>query len=497
MNYLSGSSSLEPDYAWGYMKNRHGFALPLSSIRVNNGHGIGEYLDLIPLIDWCKETHFEIIQLLPLNDSGHDPSPYSAHSAMALHPIYLSLDIKAADSNSKRVNYQEILKAKETFLKSYIKEILPDLTKRKAYRDFLQEKWLDGYARYKTLKAINDEKAWWDWSDIPSELPEDIVEHHKAVQFLCFEQMQEVKKRADEVGIAIKGDIPILINRDSADVWQHPELFNLDYAAGAPPDYYSEDGQYWGFPLYRWDILEKSNFQWWKERLKVAEKLYQMYRLDHIVGFYRIWAIPEGVSAKFGHFEPDDSLKWVPQGSKIMNTLLETSPMIPIGEDLGDVPTEVRKSLAELGIAGTKVMRWERNWQGDKSFIDPKAYPQLSMTSLSTHDSEPLEVWWDSFPEDAESFCKACNIPYTALLTPETRKAVLEASHTSGSRYHINLLFEYLDVFDDLTWQDPNDDRINIPGKVLDRNWTYRMLPTLDQIIAHNDLKALMQSLAN
>ncbi len=479
------------------MTHRHGIALPLSSIRQENGHGIGEYLDLIPLIEWCKETGFDIIQLLPLNDSGHDPSPYSAHSAMALHPIYLSLDIQFEKANSKRVHYHEILDAKEKYLKSYIKELLPDLKKNQAYKSFLEEEWLDGYARYKTLKALNEEKAWWDWTDVTQNLPEDIVEHHKAVQYLCFDQMQKVKKAADDAGISIKGDIPILINRDSADVWQHPELFNLSYAAGAPPDYYSEEGQYWGFPLYRWDVLEKTDFHWWKTRLHAAEKLYHLYRLDHIVGFYRIWAVPEGESAKLGHFEPENPQEWVPQGDKILKTLLETSKMLPIGEDLGNVPTEVRASMTRLGIPGTKVMRWERYWQGDKSFIDPKNYPPLSMTTLSTHDSEPLEVWWDAFPEEAEAFCKVCKIPYMRMLTPETRTHVLEASHTSSSSFHINLLFEYLDVFDDLTWEDPNDDRINIPGKVLEQNWTYRMLPTLDQIASHDGLKALMQSLSS
>ncbi|MBS0635219.1 MAG: 4-alpha-glucanotransferase, partial [Verrucomicrobia bacterium] len=439
---------------------------------------------------WCKEVGFDVIQLLPLNDSGHDTSPYSAHSAMALHPIYVSLPYKQDDS--QRVQYHQVLKDKELLLRRHFKE-----NRSSANPAFMKQEWLDGYARYKVLKDLNNQLPWWEWKNIPKTLPEEELEYHKFVQYLCYEQFGEVKKAADEAGIMLKGDIPILINRDSADVWQHPELFDLSYSAGAPPDYYAQEGQNWGFPIYRWDVLEKRGYSWWKERLQLAEKLYHIYRLDHIVGFFRIWAIPEGKKATEGFFIPENRDEWIPQGEKILRMMIESCSMQAIGEDLGDIPPDVRTCMSRLGIPGTKVMRWEKNWHTDQSFIKPDQYPPLSMTTVSTHDSEPLEMWWDNAPAEAEAFCKAIDIPYTPLLTPKTRRAVLKASHTSASSYHINLLQEYLDVFTELTWPDPEDDRINIPGLVLDRNWTYRFRPTLQEIISHPGLKELMLQLTS
>lgn len=491
------------------MKSHHGIALPLFSIRNPQSHGIGEYLDLLPLLNWCKEVGFDCLQLLPLNDSGHDPSPYSAHSAMALHPIYLSvgalpfaneyadeLEAMKSCNSSKRVRYHKVLAAKEAFLKRYAIRALPEIRQTQGYQTFIKEEWLDGYARYKVLKELNNELPWWEWKNTPTMLPQEALDYHKLVQYLCFEQFAKVKQAADHAGVFIKGDIPILINRDSADVWEHQELFDLNFAAGAPPDYYAKEGQYWGFPLYRWDVLEQTGFRWWQKRLAAAQKLYHIYRLDHLVGFFRIWAIPEGKKATEGFFLPHDQNLWIPQGEKILRMMLQDCSMLPIGEDLGDVPPSVRDTMSHLGICGTKVMRWERHWDGDKNFIKPTDYIPLSMTTLSTHDSEPLEVWWENFAEEAEKFARILDIPYTPLLYPDTRKAILEASHNTTSLFHINLLQEYLDVFDELTWEDPADDRINMPGLVLETNWTYRFLPTLQEIISHPELAMMMKQLS-
>jgi 4-alpha-glucanotransferase len=490
-------------------RKHHGIALPLFSIRNPDSHGIGEYLDLLPLISWCKEIGFDVIQLLPLNDSGHDTSPYSAHSAMALHPIFLSLgalpfaeefhdelEAMKAYNDSDRVDYHTVLEAKEAFFARYVKRALPEFRKRADYNEFLKEEWLDGYARYKVLKEQNQDKPWWEWSKSQEIIDKDALDYHKVLQFLCFSQLMQVKNAAEEQGVFIKGDIPILINPDSADVWEHPEIFDRTHSAGAPPDMYSKEGQNWGFPVYRWDVLEKTDYKFWKQRLLLAQKLYHIYRLDHLVGFFRIWAIPEGKKGHEGVFVPHDENQWIAQGEKILRMMLKTSQMLPIAEDLGTVPTSVRECMKRLGVCGTKVMRWERRYDSDRSFIKPKDYPTLSMTTLSTHDSEPLEEWWDNAPDEAEEFAETLDIPYSTLLYPETRAAVLKESHRTNSLFHINLLQEYLDVFTELTWENPSDDRINIPGKILDSNWTYRFLPTLQEITAHEGLKAFMKALS-
>lgn len=517
MNSQIDPSLLPTSAAWQKigMRPHHGICLPLFSIRNPTSSGIGEFLDLLPLIDWCQKIGFDVIQLLPLNDSGGDSSPYSAHSAMALHPIYLSLaklpfveafaeellPLRKCNS-SKRVRYDQVLKAKEAFLERYATVALPKIRETSPYQEFLKNNsWLAPYALYKTLKRKNDECAWWDWPKEEQTYDERLlstyereVEYHQFIQFLCFEQLAAVKKAAEEAKVFLKGDIPILINRDSADVWQRRELFSLKFAAGAPPDMYSEEGQYWGFPLYNWDVLEKDGYQWWKERLNVAANFYHIYRLDHIVGFFKIWAIPDGKKAKEGFFIPEDPNLWIPQGEKILRALCQ-NPMLPIGEDLGAVPPSVRDCMKRLGIAGTKVMRWERRWDTDKSFILPSDYPPLSMTTLSTHDSEPLGQWWQEFPDEAEKFALAMRILCPQPLDSQTRIDTLRLSHQSQSLFHINLLQEYLDVFEELSWENPEDDRINIPGKVLDRNWTYRFYPTLETICEHQGLRTLMQEL--
>lgn len=496
----------------GY-RHHHGIALSLGSLRQGPNSAIGEFLDLIPLIQWCTTTGFDVIQLLPINDSGHDPSPYSAHTAMGLHPIYLSLwalpylelfDSLRLEAETllqplvgNRVQYQAVLDTKMQFLQRYAKKAFSHISKWPSFTKFRDEAWVQEYAEYQVLKEKNDEKAWWDWQKqeiAPSDQP--LIDFHILVQFLCFEQMAKVKACADTEGVFLKGDIPILINRDSADVWKHPELFNLDFAAGAPPDMYSSEGQNWGFPLYNWPQHELEGFSFWNKRLQLAEKLYHIYRLDHIVGFFKIWAIPLGKSAKEGFFIPEDPALWIPQGKKILENILQNCSMLPIGEDLGAVPPEVRTCLKELGIPGTKVMRWERRWDSDRQFIDPKTYEPLSMTTVSTHDSETLGQWWEKYPDESALYAGQMGLSDSQTLDKDKRKSILMAAHTSQSLFHINLLQEYLALFDELSWKNHNEDRINIPGLVLDENWTYRFRPSLDTITHHKGLSELLKELS-
>lgn len=519
-------SSLPTSSQWKTIGQRHhhGIALSLSSLRDPTNAGIGEFLNLIPLIEWSRSVGFDVIQLLPLNDSGKDPSPYSAHSATALHPIYLSLSelpvlelfpelvdelekIRYCNA-SQNVKYHQVLQNKEQFLKKYLSKSASFIRSWPGFTAFMKANpWLEGYALYKTLKTVYEEKPWWEWpSSIRDPTPELLtslkgqyhqeIQHHLYTQFLCFDQWEKVRKVADTEGLFLKGDIPILINRDSADVWLHRELFLLDYSAGAPPDMYSEEGQNWGFPLYNWNELEKTGYEWWKTRLQVAEKLYHIYRIDHIVGFFKIWAIPHGKSAKEGFFLPQDESLWIPQGEKILRMMIDSCHMLPIGEDLGAVPPLVRATLQQLGICGTKVLRWERRWNEDQSFIDPREFSLLSMSCLSTHDSETLAEWWNTFQNESQRLADSKGWPFITPLRDSDRKLLLEECHTSGSLFHINLLQEYLGVFEELRWEDPEDERINIPGLVLDRNWTYRFRPTLEEIITHKPLAELMRSLS-
>lgn len=497
------------------IRNHHGINTPLFSLRSKNSCGIGEFLDLIPLMDWLKPLGFDVIQLLPLSATGQDPSPYNALSANALHPIYLSLhnlphldqyaDLKNEIeklknyNNSEHVLYEAVRNGKETFLEVYLSREGKNIQQTPEYNKFISENpWIENFARFQTLKRLFHWKDWREWTlnfDLSPHQHE--IDQHKMIQFLCYSQMQEVKKYAESKGMFIMGDIPILISPDSADVWGHPELFNQELAAGAPPDMYSKEGQSWGFPLYNYPALEKEDHHFWKERLHSASSIYHLYRIDHIVGFFRIWAIPKGKKGSEGHFEPMNQDEWVPQGKKMLTMMIENSSMLPIGEDLGVIPKETRETMHQLGIAGTKVMRWERYWERDSSYIPYDQYPLDSLTTVSTHDSEPLKLWWKIHQEEARLFAAFKHWGYTPELNFEGQFQLLKDSHHTGSAFHINLLQEYLSLFPELTWGKPDEERINLPGIVSPHNWTYKYKPSIEEMAAHPELSKKLQEIVS
>lgn len=447
---------------------------------------MGEFLDLIPLITWCASLHMQIIQLLPLNDSGQDPSPYNPLSSCALNPLYISLSglpylsttlkKKLPDlhrlTKEPKIPFQKILERKMEWLYDYYLENKEKILGTSPFEQFVKENdWLIPYSLYK------------------GEAP-----FHQMLQFLAFEQMGQVKRFAGEHGIQLLGDIPILISGMSVDVQNHPEWFLTKFSAGAPPDLLNNEGQSWGFPLYNWEAMKGEGYSWWKIRLKTASKLYDLIRIDHIVGFFRIWAIAEGKSLREGKFIPEDESLWMDQGKERLRMLCEAAPLTLIGEDLGTVPPKAREVMAELGIYGTKVIRWERNWDTDRQFIPYSHYPPLSLTTLSTHDSETLTLWWKNVPQEAQAFAAFKNWTYDPILTPQQRLEILKDSHHTSSLLHINLLQEYLAFFPELVSPQPEEERINIPGKCDPNNWLYRYRPSLEEMTGHDKLKELMKT---
>ncbi|MDX8431363.1 MAG: 4-alpha-glucanotransferase [Candidatus Algichlamydia australiensis] len=480
-------------------KAHHGIAIPLSALRSKTSCGIGEFPDLIPLIDWCKKVDFDLIQILPINDSGTDPSPYNALSGSALHPIYIGLRqleqthcteleklLKKLESlnGGKRVAYKEVLENKMLYLERYYELKGQEICAKESFQNFCKtQDHLLPYALFKVLKENMQGQNWQDW---PEEIRtcshhhykellhrhEKEVQYHMFLQYLCYDQLLRIKQYASEKNILLKGDIPILISPDSADVWHHREFFDLTHSAGAPPDRFTPEGQYWGFPLYKWNILEQQDFAWWKTRLRYAENFFHLYRIDHVIGFFRIWAIKRGECASRGQFLPNEPWQALAQGRKLLEMLKKSSKMVPIGEDLGITFDGMNEVMQELKIPGTKVMRWEK--------LPPNEYQKLSMTCLSTHDSETLAQWWENEPNEAKQFAKQIGMVYKPTLSKEMRKKILHAAHTSNSLFHINLLGEYLALSSDLVWENLDDERINRPGQIVEENWTYRMRPYLE-----------------
>lgn len=438
----------------------------------------------------------DVIQILPINDSGYDPSPYNALSAFALNPILLRLEgFQPPEhfNNLERIDYLAIAKLKEKFIDELFVKEFPAL-KENIQSFIVEHPWVKAYAKFKVLKKKNHGFYWREWNVLDAS--EEEQNRYIFEQYLCFKQMRQVKEHATRNNVFIMGDIPILISPDSAEVWSNPEIFNCELCAGAPPDFYSAEGQKWGFPLYRWDVLEKTSFEWWKERLKTASEFFHLYRVDHIFGFYRLWAMGQDKPPKEGFYFPQHPHEWVPQGEKILKMLVESTTMLPIGEDLGIATDEIRASLKQIGIPGTKVFRWERMWSEDNRFIPYSEWPELSLTTVSTHDSEPLRLWWETYPEDAKLFAQFKKWDYAPNLSDAHIKELLWDSHHTPSRFHVNLFQEYLSMNLELRYENFYEDRINFPGIISSSNWSFRLKKSLEEIFDntafHNDLADIL-----
>lgn len=508
------------------VRQHHGIAVFLNSLHSSSSGGIGEFLDLLPLIDWCQSIGMDVIQLLPLNDNCLDPSPYNGISACALNPIFLKLaalphleeypDLKDRLSTLysfnalPRIPYVDVLKGKMVWLREYFERIFPQMGNEPSFQHYRSAyPWVETYALFKALHLKFDHAPWEKWpaefqnltpprrTELIEEYKKEIA-FHTFLQFLCFEQLSNVREYAEQHRVFLKGDLPILISRNSSDVWHTPHFFDLSHTAGAPPDQYSQEGQNWGFPLFNWEAMRQEDYLFWRERLRYATHFYHLYRIDHAVGFFRIWGIPLGRPSKEGRFIPEESHKYLEQGALLLSMLAASSPMLPIAEDLGSVPPEVRTSLTHMGIPGTRVMRWEVDWHKKTDghpFLPFNHYPPISMTCVSTHDSETLEGWWKNDPVQATVLAKTKHWHYTPELSYEHRKAILKDSHHTSSLFHINLLQEYLALYPDMIAETPEEERINIPGTILPTNWTYRYRPSLETIVSHKELLSTIRSL--
>ena len=362
-----------------------------------------------------------------------------------------------------------------------------------------QNSWLLPYGVFRFLKDLFKGKSWEKWPEkyqnptdkLISALYKnhtDQIDFYLFLQYLCFQQLSKIKDKATKLNLFLKGDMPILINRDSCDVWYYRSFFNLQKIAGAPPDDFNFKGHKWGFPIFNWDSLKSKNYSWWLQKLDVYSSIYHVYRVDHAVGFFRLWAIDPKKKATEGAFLPKDPATWQEEGKSHFMMLLNFSSLFPIAEDLGFIPKTVYTTLKKLGICGTKVPRWQR--------ITPmQDYEPLSLITLSTHDIETLSGWWKSNKEDAKTLCDTNKWKYEPKLSFDLRKKILYDVHHSSSLFHINLLQEYLAFFPTLSRKNPRKERINISGTVNKTNWTYKYKPSIEEIISHQELKNLLKEI--
>ena len=471
---------------------KSGILMHISSLPSDYGIGtMGK--EAYKFVDFLKNAKQKCWQILPIGPTSYGDSPYQSFSTNAGNPYFIDMDILSEEGllkksdyskldwgkDRKNVDYETIYENRFKVLKIAFEEFKKgDLSE---FYDFLQknERWISNYALFMSIKNENDGKSWLEWEDGLRKRDshslwefksshEDDVMFWEFVQFKFFEQWNKLKKYANDNGVSIIGDIPIYVALDSADVWSHPELFQLDEenltplkVSGVPPDAFSEDGQLWGNPLYDWEKMKQTDFAWWRSRMKASAKLYDAVRIDHFIGVVQYYAIPYGaVTAKDGEWEKGP-------GKKLTDALDEAAGETKIiAEDLGVFCQEVKDLLAETGYPGMKIIEFA--FSGDR-FNEhlPHCYDPNSVVYGGTHDNETLAGYFK--PEKRQWWELQYIADYLgAAHQSEVVDRVFRAAYGSVASVAI---FQMQDVLKLDNWA-----RMNTPG-TLGENWRWRLVP--------------------
>lgn len=481
-----------------------GVLMPLSAMKTENDWGVGDFSSLCEWARFFGGLGTKILQVLPLQETEPNQTcPYSALSAFAIDPVYIDVNAVrevalsaeaqktvqnlqgeiAAWRLSRKAPFKAVKQAKlkvlwhayQYFLENEACHFTPQFQAFEAYRS-ANKSWLRNYTLFRTLKEFYHWQTWQDWPDglagfEPQAVNTFEAQYREYINFFAYVQWQadlqlrRAKACATQAGVHIFGDIPFGTNLDSAEVWSERQNFRLDCSVGAPPDQFSKDGQSWGLPAYDWAYLQANGFGLWQRKIRRAVELYDLFRLDHLVGFFRTYIFRNG--EKQGFFDVAAEQDQAARGYAFLTMVLKSAQgALPVGEDLGVIPNYVRRILAELQIPGYKVLRWEREDNG--YYREPRNYPAVSLATTSTHDTETVRGWWETMPQweranmwEMISAQKTDgNIPFNLA----TQRAILHRVMTSNSAI---VMFSWQDIIGTL-------DRVNTPGTVCDDNWTYR-----------------------
>lgn len=476
-----------------------GVLIPLFSLRTPDDLGRGEILDLAPMVDFAREMGLGLIQLLPLDEGApEETSPYSAMSVFAVDPALLSL--RAVDgimrgsvtrARRKLANQHPsggraaVRAAKLPILERAWGKSRDRFSHSKEFESYIEQhhEWLADYALFRALK---DRFDWAPWEDWPAELRNrealaldtarreftEPIARYCWFQFLAERQWSAMHSYAAEHHVMIGGDMAFSPALDSAEVWANQALFDLGRTIGAPPDAFNPRGQRWGLPLPRWERMREDDFRLWRARVRRAAAMFDLLRIDHVVGLYRTFSFGEDPDAD-GSFVPGDESAQQAQGEEILGALQDAAGRCTLfAEDLGSVPPRVRASLSRLGIAGYKVMQWERTaWETPQErFLKPVEYPELSLATTGTHDTEPLTIWWLAQPQSErvkllEALGIADRVDPQSPLDDAALDAIIGSLYASPARLVV------LPIQDLFGWSD----QINHPGLVSEANWSYRL----------------------
>ena len=571
---------------WREVQRVAGIAVPVFSLRTKGSQGVGDFGDLKTLIDWADKMGMKAIQILPINDttiSGtwQDSYPYNSISTFALHPMYMDLrqlpqgcltpnpspgtkvlPTGEDSEGASPIDYEQVNINKRRAIAAAFDKEGTKVLRTKAFKDWFakNEHWLVAYAKFRVQKMVY------------AFLDSYGVELYYYTQYKLHCQLKAAADYAREKGIILKGDIPIGVSRDGVDAYDHPELFNLDQSTGAPPDFFSQDGQNWGFPTYNWDEMAKDGYQWWKNRMQNMANYFSAYRIDHILGFFRIWAIPtkkiHGRSPKYrelhhaantisgleGQFQPalplsidtihynglwvsdeqfdelfvedfkqehtyhpritahnteafrslNDEQKnafnrihehfffrrhnqyWYNEAMKKLPALTATNLMICCGEDLGMVPECVPWVMKQLNILSLEIQNMPKQLGTD--FADPAYYPEMSVCTISSHDTQTLRGWWEEDRQRAQRLYN--NVLHLHGEAPQKlpgwiAERIICQHLASPSSLCIITLQDWLGINEDLRYPEATAERINIPANPR-HYWRWRMHLNLEDLISND-----------
>ena len=437
------------------MKRSSGILLPVFSLPSNYGCGsLGK--EAYNFIDFLVKSNQTFWQMLPINHVGYGNSPYYCYSSFAGNPALIDLDLLKEDglldgldlnaldfgSAEDRIDYEKVNKAKSVAL-HFAFEHKKDSAEYESFKND-NSKWLNAYAEFMNNKEDGE------------------IEYYKFVQFLFYQQWFALKSYANNNGIKLIGDVPVYVPLDSADVKAEPEFFMLDEknvpiaVAGVPPDYFNEEGQLWGNPLYNWDAMKKDGYGWWIRRMDGTLKLFDLVRMDHFRGFDSFWAVPYGdTTAKNGHWVQGPGLDFV----HVMTSWFGQEKFI--AEDLGILSESVRNLLRDSGLPGMRVLEFAFSKDKSSSYL-PYRYDTNCICYTGTHDNAPVMAWaLEAEKEELDFATDYCNCS-----VDDMNWGMIKAGMASVANLFIAQMQDFLGL--------GKESRTNTPGTV-GGNWEWRL----------------------
>ena len=465
-----------------------GILLPIASLPSDYGIGCFDK-EAYLFADLLKKAGQSYWQILPLGPTGYGDSPYQSFSTFAGNPYFIDLnklieaglltreECDAVDfGDEDTVNYEKIYFGRERLLKKAYQR--DNVLENADFIKFVEEEkeWLFDYTLYTAIKSSFSGKSWLQWpEDIRLRKPEallryendlqDEIRFYEYVQFLFYTQWKELKTYINQAGIKIIGDIPIYVAMDSADTWANTEIFLFDERkkptaqAGVPPDGFSKTGQLWGNPLYNWEQLKKTNYDWWRKRISHQRKLYDTLRIDHFRGFDSFYQV--GIAE-----ETAENGKWVKgPGIDFFNTLKkELELMDIIAEDLGYLTESVRTLLKETGFPGMKILQFAFDSREESDYL-PHTYPRNCVVYTGTHDNDTTRSWFETVNRRDKKYALSY-LGHKRLSGNEKSFAFIRLAMASVANLCVIPVQDYLAL--------GGEARINTPS-TLGENWKWRL----------------------